>query len=162
MNPENKETKEYTISEEDKVNFFKAFLADKPYEEEWTLFGGQYKLKFNTLTTKQTIDVFNQLRQSQINDELTNDPNYILTLTNYRLGLALVEVDGKPFNQELTEETFTPIGKVDSFVKAKARVFESWPIFKLSAIVDAFRAFEHKVVELTDAIQTENFWKAAK
>lgn len=156
------ENKEFTITEDDKINFFKCFLSDTSYSEEMVLFDGQFKLKFKTMTTKETTDVFDQLRQSQINSELTNDPNYIVTLTNYRLGLSLEEIDGKPFAPEITADKYKPADENDSYVKAKASVFKTWPIFKLSAIADAFKKFEHKVVALTDAIQTENFWKAAK
>jgi hypothetical protein len=158
---EKKPKKEFTITEEDKVDFFKCFLADKPYEETVYLFGSKFKVKFRTLTTKQTKDVFNQLRQSQLNDELTNDANYMVTSTAFRLALSLVELNGDPFNPDISEEDYAPASKSDSYVRAKSAIFETWPIFKLSAILDAFKAFEHKVVELTDAVQTENFWKAA-
>lgn len=154
--------KEMNISEEDKIAFFKCFLGDTPYEEEYSLFDGKFKIVFRTMTTKQTTDVFNQLRQAQINSELTNDPNYIVTLTNFRLGLCIVSIDGVPFATDIDEDTYKPTDAYDSYIKAKAANFKSWPIFKLSAIVDAFKKFEHKVVALTDAIQTENFWIAAK
>lgn len=158
----NTEKEEFTISEEDKQNFFKAFLSDTPYSEEMALFDGQFKLKFRTMTTRETTAVYDQLRQSQSNLELTNDPNYIVTMTNFRLAISLIEIDGVPFNQDITLENYKPKDEYDSYIKARAEKFKNWPIFKLSGVIEAFKAFEHKVVSLTDAIQTENFWRAAK
>lgn len=153
------QTENTNISEEDKIEFFKCFLADKPYIETRTLFDGKFNLKFTTLTTKQTTDVYDQLRQAQLNDELTNDPNYLVTMTSYRMGLSLLEVNGQQFSTT-TFDNYKPENPKDSYVKERAKLFKDWPIFKLSAVAEEFKAFEHKVVALTDAIQKENFWKA--
>jgi hypothetical protein len=156
-----KEKVKIVLTEEDKLNFFKSFLNDSPYSEEMSLFDGKYKVKFQTLTAQQTNDVFNQLRRSQMNDEITNDPSYILSLSNFKLAQGLISINGTAFCPEI-DEKYKPIDSNDSYIKAKAKVLMSWPIFKLSAINEAFKLFEQRVLELTAQIQEPNFWVAAK
>lgn len=150
------------ITEEMKLSFFKAFLSDTPYERTYSLFDNQFTVTFKTMTAKQMRDVFDQLRQSQINDELTNDPNYLVTLTSYRLAVSLASVNNVPFGTAIDEDTYVPADQFDSYIKAKAALLKTWPIFKLGAITEAFRSFEKEVVTLTEAVQTQNFWKAVK
>lgn len=153
-------TKEVKVTESEKLDFYKAFLADKPYAGSIDLFGGKFKVVFSSLTVKQTQDIFEQIRKDQIKDEISTDANYMMTLTNYRLGQALVSINDEPFRPELGIDKYKPKDENDSYIKAKGLVFADWPVFKLSALADAFKQFEDKLVYLTREVQTENFWEA--
>ncbi len=150
------------VTEEDKVDFFKSFLSDTPYVTTEKLFDGKFTLKFQALNVKQSVDVFDQLRKDQVNQDINSDANYMMALTNYRLGQAIIEINGEPFHPEITFEKYTPKGAFDTYIKEKALDFQKWPVFKLSAVAEAFKAFENKVIYLTKEIQTESFWKAGE
>ncbi len=154
--------KKLEITEDNKTDFFKCFLADKPYEETIKLFDGKATVTFRALTSGETTAVFNQLRKDQANSSLTNDPAYMMAMTTYRLGLALIDFNGEDINSHIDPDLYKPKGDDDSYVKARSLVFKGWSVFKLSGVVEAFKQFENKLVELTDNIQTENFWKAGK
>ena len=152
--------KDVKVTEEEKLEFYKVFLADKPYQSTESLFDGKFKITFSSLSAKQTKDIFEQLRKDQLVDEVTTDANYMMTLTNYRLGQAVVSINDEPFAPELALGKYKPKNENDSYVKAKGAVFGEWSVFKLSAVADAFKKFEDKLVYLTREIQTENFWAA--
>lgn len=152
------EPKKSVITEQEKEEFFKAFLADRPYQEKIPLFGGKTTLVVRTLTNKENNDILKQIAMDVEKNKGRNDDSYFMTIMTYRLALATVEVDGKPLPYSNEKEDF---GAGISYVSINAKVFESWPIFKLSALQDAFRKFENKVLELTTEIQNPNFWNAA-
>lgn len=150
------------ITEDNKLEFFKAFLADKPYTETFSLFDGQSSVTFKSLSAKETKAIFNQLKKDERNLVLTNDPVYAVTLSGYRVSLAIVAMDGKELAPEVTIDNFKPDNEDDSYVKARAALMENWSVFKVGAISDAFNKFEEKQIFLTNHIQTKNFWKADK
>lgn len=150
------------ITEENKLEFFKCFLADKPYTETFELFDGKCSVKFKSLTTKETKAIFTQLKKDERNLVLTNDPVYAITLSNYRISMALTEMDGKPLAPDVTIDNFVPDDAEDSYVKSRAALLTDWSVFKVGAISDAFNKFEAKLVFLTNHIQSKNFWKAEK
>lgn len=152
--------KPVNVTEDEKIEFFKSFLSDKPYTGEEKLFDGQYKLKFRSLTVAETMAIFDQLRKDQLNNEINTDSNYMMELTNFRLSLAITEINGVPFQPDITKDKFKSDITDYSYIKARAQIFNDWPAFKLGALAEAFRTFEDKVVYLTKEIHTENFWKA--
>lgn len=150
------------VTEEDKIEFYKAFLSDEPFTLETKLFGDKYTIKFKSLTIKESTDVFDQLKKDQVKGTITSDATYMMALTNYRLAQGIVSVNDAPFQADLTAAKYKPKDESDSYVKEKAEVFRAWPVFKLSAVADAFKVFEDKLLFLTKEIQNENFWAAAK
>lgn len=156
------EAEKLEVSEENKIEFFKCFLADKPYVEEFSLFDGQSNVKFKSLTSKETKAIFTQLNKDERNLVRTNDPSYAITLSNYRVGMSLVALDGKELAPDITLDNFKPDDEDDSYVKSRAALLDNWSVFKVGAISDAFNKFEGKLVYLTGHIQTKNFWKADK
>lgn len=143
------------VTDEEKEDFFKAFLADKQFTVTETLFAGAVKVKFRSLTTQENMDIFDQLRKEQVEGTLTNDANYLTQLTAFRLALSLDELNDAPFAPGITKED-------KNYVAAKAAIVKDWGVFKLSAIADAFKSFEDKLLFLTKEVQTENFWPAAR
>ncbi len=150
------------ITDEEKEQFFKSFLADKPYEAEDQLFGGKIKVAFRTLTVEEANDVLDQLRLDQKNDDIKNDTSYVMALTNYRLALSLRSFDGAEFEPEITKEKFKSEQDHITYVRARAANIQKWSVFKLSALAHAFQSFEMKIEELTKAIDDPGFWKAAE
>jgi len=148
------------VTDEEKIEFYKAFLADKPFSSEVELFNGNFKIGFRSLDVLESSEVFEQLRKDQVSGEVSTDSSYMLMLTNYRLANSLVSIDGQPFQPELTREKYT--GKDETYLKARSKALMSWPIFKLSAVAEAFKSFEEKVQFLTNEIQTADFWQAVK
>jgi hypothetical protein len=151
-----------TITDEEKEHFFKALLSDTPYTEEVELFDGQMTISLRSMTVKENADVVKQISNDREADVASNDDAYFVTISAYRLAISLQVVNGTPFS-EITSDTFKPAenDKFTTYVKARAETIKNWPTFKLAAFLDAFGAFERKVVKLTNSVQTKNFWKAS-
>jgi hypothetical protein len=154
--------KPVAVTEEEKIEFYKAFLSNKAYIGSESLFDKQFNIKFKSLTVRETMAVFDQLRKDQLSNYINTDSNYMMALTNYRLGIAIVEINDQEFQPEITKATYKPENTDDSYIKERAKIFDEWPAFKLGALAEAFRTFEDKVVYLTKEIHTENFWKAGQ
>ena len=151
-------TTKIEVSEEEKLEFYKSFLADKPYTGTEKLFDGQFTVQYRTLTVKQSADVFEQLRKDQMTNDITNDASYMMALTNYRLGQAVKSINGVDFLPEITAETHKMKAEDgNSYIRAKAAIFNEWPVFKLSAFAEGLKTFEDKMVHMTKEIQTPNF-----
>lgn len=151
-----------TYTEQDKEDFLKSVLSDEPFTAEYKLMNNQFNVKFRTLTVDESSAVFVQLRKDQTAGRVASDASYLLKLVGYRLGLSLVTINDAPFQTDITKESYKPTGDTDSYIRAKAAIFDNWPSFKLSLVADVFKDFEDKVLDLTKEIQSENFWIAAK
>ena len=154
------QTKELVISDQDKENFFKSILADKPYEEEVTLFDGQLTLKFKAMTVQENTDVVNQITLDRRNNTASDTDAYFVTIATYRLALSLATIDGLLYSN-ITREGFSSPNEGESYVLAKAKPMTQWSTPKLSICLDAFSRFESKLVKLSSEVQTRNFWKAS-
>lgn len=146
----------------DKEDFIKSVLSDQPFTSEYKLFNEQFNIKLRSLTVEESTEVFTQLKKDQTAGRIGSDATYLLSLTNYRLCLSLLSINNIPFQPELTKERYTPEGDTDSYIRARAKPFLSWPVFKLSAVGEVFREFEDKLVDLSKEIQNKNFWIAAQ
>mgnify|MGYP000894122249 CR=1 FL=1 len=136
------------LTEGEITDFFKSFLSDTPFESDDVLLGGALTIRFRALTSNQSLNVYNLLKEEQTAGVLTNDINYMTRVTVYRLVQSLVSINDVPFLP-------------DTNVSDKAKTVLEWPNFKLSAFCDAFKNFEDKLLELTKEVTNENFWKAA-
>lgn len=159
--PENKPVSE-KISSELKEKFFKAVLSDQPFTHSQSLFNDALTIEFRSPTVQEMNSVYAELKKDEVNDILTTDAAYVMKLTNYRLALGIVKINNLPFLPEFTEESYKPTDTSDSYLKARLRVIEGWPIFKLSIIAEAYKEFENLVIDLTKEINTPGFWKAAE
>jgi len=143
------------LTPNEKEEFFKAFLADKPYIEEETLFDGKMKVKFSTLNMHQNNTILLQMQYDQEAGIAKNNDAYLIKIIQYRISASLLEIDGKPFAPEFTEEKGA--GKNQTYLVNKLKVMESWPIFKISSLTDVFNRFEKKVRALTEESFKEPF-----
>ncbi|WP_394999303.1 hypothetical protein [Acinetobacter sp.] len=150
------------VTEDEKIEFYKSFLSNKAYTGTEYLFDKQFNITFKSLTVKETMAVFDQLRKDQLSNYINTDSNYMMALTNYRLGIAIVTMNDEDFQPDITKEDYKPANGDDSYIKARAEIFNDWPAFKLGALAEAFRTFEDKVVYLTKEIHTPDFWKAGQ
>jgi hypothetical protein len=148
------------ITAKDKENFFKSVLTDKPYEEKINLFGSQMSIVLRTMSVSENNDVVNQISLDRANGMAENTDAYFITISTYRLALCLMSIDDKPFS-EISKESYVSQDDGVSYVRARAKIMQDWPTFKLSSFLSAFNAFESKVVALTRAVQEQNFWKAS-
>ena len=159
------EAEEIKITEAEKEEFFKCFLADKPYQEELELFGGKFKVKFKTLTINENEQVVAQVQLDQKNGEARNDDMYFITISTYRLAIALTDINGAAFQPEIDKRAVALQASDNeniTLVKARSAIFKNWPAYKLTAIVEAFSKFEKKVIKLTKETLDANFWTADK
>jgi hypothetical protein len=152
--------REPEISSDDKENFFKSILADRPYEEALTLFGGKLSLVFRAMTVQENTDIVNQIVADRKHGTASDTDAYFITISTYRLAMCLVSVDSVPYS-DITKENFKKSDDADSYVLARARPMAHWSTSKLSIYLDAFRNFESKLVKLSGEVQNSNFWKAS-
>lgn len=151
------------VTEEHKETFFKAFLADKPYQEEFKLMGGNYRIVLSTVTMRQNADLLRQVAFDRDIGKIDGQNDYYFSrVTNYRLGQALVSINDKPFADDITEATY-PVNKKDgtSYVSARADLLSEWTMIKLAAVQAALVEFDQRVLVLVDAVNKADFWKAA-
>lgn len=152
--------KKVNITEDDKERFLKCILTDQPYEELVSLFDDQLLVKFKAMTVQENSDVVMQVVADKANGIAGDTDAYFITLASYRLGLCIVSINDKPFS-DIKKNNYTPKDADDTYVIARSKLFLGWSTYKLSVFLDAFQKFEHKVLELTKEVQTQNFWKAS-
>lgn len=151
------------LTEQDKINFFKSFLADEPFTDTLTSFGGVLKLKFRSLTSNENMDIYSELKKLQNAGELTTDANYITQLTCSRLALTLSAINDEPFCPDITAAVY-PATKdsEENYITKRTAIVKNWSVHKLTTIADSFKLFENKLMALIKEVQTENFWPADK
>jgi hypothetical protein len=152
--------KNVTISQEDKERFFKSIMSDTPYEETISLFDNQFKIKLRSMTVEENSDVVNQIVADRKNEIAQDNDAYFITISTYRLALSLLSVNGIDFSS-ITKENFSPTTEKETYILARAAVMTRWTTTKLSVFLDAFQAFEAKVLKLSSEVQSPNFWKAS-
>ena len=134
------------ITEEDKERFFKSILSDKCYEETMSLFDGQLKVKFRAMTVQENSDVVGQIELDKKDGIANETDSYYITISCYRLAMCLVSVDDKQYSS-VTKENFSASTENDTYILARVKTISSWSTSKLSAYLDAFQAFENKLVK---------------
>jgi hypothetical protein len=146
------------LTQEDRENFFKAFLADKPYVNEETLFEGKLQLKFASLSIRENNAVLNQMQFDRDRDIAQNNDAYLIRVIQYRLAASLIELDKKPFAEGISEEKYPTSSKDGTtYISERLKLMENWPVYKISSITDAFNRFEKKLRALTEESFKENF-----
>ena len=148
------ELKNPVITEADKEAFFKSVLTDKPFEDTVQLFGGKFSLTFKGLTVAQNAAVVAQIEKDKEDKIAGSNDAYFIRLSTYRMALGLSAVDGKPVDKK--EDTKEP-----GYVASLAAPYLEWSSAKIAVYLDAFRAFESKLVKMTSEVQRPNFWKAS-
>ena len=149
------------LTQGEKERFFKCVLNDSPFTDTISLFDGQMLVEFRTMTVQENNDVVAQIVADRVSGTAQDNDAYFITLATYRLSQCLVSIDGKPAKLPLKEAFATNVDSTDTYVAYRAKTFKSWSTFKLSAFLDAFRAFEMKVIKLTGEVQNKNYWKAS-
>ena len=151
------------VTDRQKEEFFKAFLADRPYEEEFSLLNGNYRIRLKSLTMKENNDLLTQISFDREKGRIEGVNDYYFSrVAHYRLGLALVNVGDQPFAPEITSAS-VPANKEtgESYVSRRADVFSSWSMVKMAAVQASLQEFDQRVLVLVDAVSTPDFWKAA-
>ncbi len=152
-----------TVTEEHKQAFFKAFLADACYEEDFNLLGGFCAIRLKSLTVEENNDLLTQIAYDRDKGRIEGVNDYYFSrVAQYRLGLALVSMNNKPFAEDLTKAKVANNPKDGiSYVAVRADIFGGWAMAKLAAIQTALQEFDQRVLVLTDAVAKPDFWKAA-
>lgn len=150
----------FDVSEEDKENFLKSVLADKPYEETYDLFDGRMLLRFRNMTVQENTDVVNQVVIDKEKGIASDTDAYFITIATYRLGVSLMSIDGETYS-DITKSNFSPSQEAQTYVQARAEKMKSWSTTKLAIFLEAFKKFESKVIKLSSEVMTPNFWKAS-
>lgn len=150
-----------TITAEDKENFFRAFLSGLPYTEDVTLFDGKLRLTLKGLSVEENDDVLRQISADIKQGVAANDDAYFLRILKYRLALSLTKLDGKEFSDVVKILFVGDAAKGESYVASRAAAFNSWPVFKLAGVNNAFKKFEDKLLHLVTKVDEPSFWIAA-
>lgn len=149
------------VTQEEKILFYKAMLSDQPFVLTESLLAGGLQLELRALSVDDQMQVYDQLKKDQFNNLLTNDSNYLTALTCYRLALSVSKLNGTALFTDEVE--LDDDGKPkESVLTHRTKKIKAWPVFKVSAITEAFKKFEDKIVELTNAVMDPSFWEAAK
>jgi hypothetical protein len=146
------------LTDIEKENFFKAFLADKPYIAEESFFQGKATVKFKTLTIEENNAIMVQMAFDRETGVAENTDKYLIQVIQYRIAASLLELDKKPFATGINIETF-PINseKHTTYILERLKLMKDWQTTKISSLTDAFNRFEKKVRALTEESFKENF-----
>lgn len=147
-----------SLTNEEKENFFKAFLADKPYTAKEKLFQGKMELTFSTLSVDQNNAILRQMEYDKESGMARNTDYYLIRVIQYRIASSLIAIDGKMFAKDITEAT-KPDNKEkgETFLIHRLELMKDWPVYKVSSVTDAFNRFEKRVRALTEESSRENF-----
>lgn len=151
------------VTEEDKEQFLKCLLANKPFVKEYSLFNNNLKVKLKTLNVEETRRVQEQIQIDEADGYAKNDEKYFMEVANYRLSYSLVSVDDVDFEKLVKKVEFENEGEDENAhlrVKERVKVFNDWTSFKLSGVFDAYSDFQKLIVELTQNSKNPNFWIA--
>lgn len=151
------------LTDAHKEAFFKAFLADKPYEEEFSLLDGNYRVKFKSLTMQENGDLLKQIAYDRDQGRIEGQNDYYFSrVSNYRMSLSLVAINDLPFGDEATPATVADNKKEGlSYLSARADMLAKWTMVKLAAVQTAMMEFDQRVITLVDGVSKPDFWKAA-
>ena len=144
------------LTSEEKERFFKAFLADKAFIDEQTLFNGKLKVKFTSLNIKQNNSIMLQMQTDREKGIAQNNDAYLIKVIQYRLAASILELDNKPFAENITEESH-PFKDGSTYIAERLKLMETWPLYKISSLTDAFNKFERKLRALTEESFNEDF-----
>lgn len=151
------------VTEDDKEEFWKCFLANKPYTERVKLFGGRQTIQFRSLTHAETEDIDAQKVKDYKNGLLKTDENYAYQLLLYRLSLQLLSIDDELVELKPSKASFGPAGDKDNtYLFSRIEAFNDWQAFKLAAYAQSLNYFNLKVTELTELIRDINFYEASE
>jgi hypothetical protein len=149
------------ITDEEKEEFFKCFLADKPYIETLQLLGGKFRVMVRSLLIKENSDIIRQISLDQDKGIAKSNDAYFIKVYAYRLALAIVEINDVAFLPNITKESVKDDETAGlTYIYERAKPLMDWPEFKLSSLIDAYRKFESKVLELTNKVSDPTFWRA--
>jgi hypothetical protein len=149
---------EVKITDSDKERFFKSFLSDEPFEDDYDLFNGKVPIVFRTLSLDENDIVFKQISFDQAKGIAKSDDSYILKIVEYRLAGCLVSVNEQPFCEDITPESHPPDAEAGTtYLTERLKVMQKWQTQKLGAMTKRFNEFEAKVQKLTDESFSENF-----
>lgn len=148
------------ISEEEKIIFLKAVLADVPVRLPVKLYGGRMTVEMRSRSAFEQKRVFDVLKLDE--KEAVFDPGdmaMMITRTHYYLGALMIE----RINGELFSELTIPPGNDLAADAAKMRaavdkLFLKMGNVKWTSILNALRIFEHKCAKLNSEAANEGFW----
>ena len=148
------------VSDADKEKFFKCFLTDETFTEEYSLFNNKAKIEFRSLTVQDNNDIFRQISLDSDKGLTRNEQAYFVTITLYRFALSIKTINGEKFVEPAFKEKFEEEPGI-SYIKHLVETKVKWQGFKLQAYLEEFRKFESKIAKLTEAVQDPSFWNAA-
>lgn len=151
------------VTEAQKETFFKAFLSDEPYREEFQLLDGNYRIVFKSLTMAENAALLKQVSYDRSHSRMEGASDYYFSrVTHYRLGLHLETINDLPFAENITSANHPDeVKEGTSFVAARADLFASWPMIKLAAVQASLIEFDQRLITLVDSVAKPDFWKAA-
>lgn len=150
------------VTEKQKENFFKAFLSDTPYQEEFSLLNGSYRVVLRAMTNRENSELLKQIAYDRDQNRIDGVNDYYFTrVGQYRLALTIVSINEVPFLTEINSQT-NPWDKKNgvSYISARADTFADWSMPKLAAVQGLLAEFDQRVITLVDAVSKSDFWKA--
>lgn len=150
-----------TVTEQEKEDFVKCFLADKPLVLSFSIMMNKLQFKLRSLQVQEHQDILYLLELERRKEALTTQELYYTRLMNYRLAVSLLEMNDAAFMPGI-DRISKPVvaGKPDNYLTERVAVLETWPTFKIVAMQNTFKDFELKLMKLTAAVINPDFWKA--
>lgn len=157
------ETPVVEVTPKQKEEFFKSFLADKPYREEISLLNGNYRAVFKTLSMKENTAILRQIAFDREAGRIDGASDYYFSrVAHYRLSLALELVNDKPFAEGITDEKCPADVKTgESYISKRVDIIAGWNMVKLASLQSELVKFDQRVVTLMNSVANPDFWKAA-
>ena len=151
------------VSDNDKQNYLRAILNDKPVVFTISLCGGEVEIKVRARTAWEQSLVYEAVFQDQEMKIVNEFRQGIIQLQKYSAALMEQSIDGRLFSNEVFEKKSDSsweddIKRLRELVDEK---FENMDGSKVTLILNALRIFEWKLARISTQCLTGNFWNPA-
>jgi hypothetical protein len=151
------------VTENDKQNYLRAILNDKPVVFTISLCGGEVEIKVRARTAWEQSLVYEAVFQDQEMKIVNEFRQGIIQLQKYSAALMIQSINGRLFSNEVfekkTDSTWEKdIKRLRELVDEK---IENMDGSKVTLILNALRIFEWKLARISTQCLTGNFWNPA-
>ena len=139
-------------TDEDKQNFLRSVLGDKPYTREYPLFGGTYVVELTDLTAKEEDSIFTELKKDQLHKRITTEEDWELMLTRYQSVMKVSKISQSGKDAKDLPFKGTLKNRVKKLCALNSALYR--------AVMRAVRVFQLHLTILVEYSLRPDFWKA--
>jgi hypothetical protein len=144
------------VGEEDKKEYIRSILGDSCFSKEYSIFGGEFKIKFTDLISTEADNLVRVLTN------ITDDPLFLAKAIKIKIIFGLVSfsrgtTDTIPDRDRLLDENLD----VADYLKIYNELVGELPETLCGMMAKLYNDFTNLIISLAESAFDENFWKGA-